>query len=148
MNALLHPRLIIAGCHLAFGLVCLHRPNLERLFIAYRPFGDVEPWGWALLALAGLLVISPARSLVLMLAQLASATVLFAIGLLLSFGAGLLPTAGMAFWLGAVSLLLFRQTVGEVLDSWLWFQHLQERPPEWLARRSWFQRLQERGHGE
>ena len=131
---LLNPRHLIAFCHLAFGLICLHRPNLDQFTRAYAPFGDLERWGWALVALAVLLLLSPRGSVVLMAAQLVSSTTLFAIVALLTAGFGPLPTAGFGAVLGVASLLLFVRTFAYWLHTQRWFCKLLERPPGWARR--------------
>ena len=132
--SLLNPRVMIAGSHMFFAVVCLIRPNLELLFKAYRPFGDVEKWGWALLLLALLLVLSRRGSIFLMVAQFISAVALFTIAQLLTSGVGLLPTAGSLTFLGIVSLLL----VGKSFQYWLptsrHYAHVMANPPAWARR--------------
>lgn len=142
--SLLNPRMIVALAHGGFGLVCLLRPNLDDLFRAYRPFGDVTPWGVGLLALAFVLTLAPRASWMLMIAQLASALAFLVIGGLLTMGVGLLPTGMMLFGFALTSLLLFRRSFGEWLEGQGWYHEWQMEPPAWLARRAWFQRLRAR----
>ncbi|WP_407572156.1 hypothetical protein [Deinococcus altitudinis] len=132
--SLLYARVIVALCHLGFAGVCLIRPNLEMLFKAYRPFGDIELWGYGLGVLSVLLLVSRRGSLWLMLLQFISAVTLFTIAQLLTSGVGLLPTAGSITVLGVISLLL----VGKTFQYWLptsrHYARLMQHPPGWARR--------------
>lgn len=139
--SLTHPRMIIAGGHAIFAAVCFLRPNLDILLRAYEPFGNLVAWGIGLAFLALILIFAARASLLLMVAQLLSAAALFTIALLLSLNVGLLPTACVMGWMGVVSLLLFRRSLEQWLETQGWFEQLSGHPPRWLKSRRWFQRL-------
>lgn len=141
---LLNPRMIIVLAHAGFALGCFHRPNLNDLLRAYQPFGNIQTWGICLSVLAAVLLLAPRASPLMMLAQLVSAAVLFAIGGLLTIGAGILPTAITMGGLGLTSLLLFARAFGQWLDTQGWYHRWRGRPPAWLTRQRWFQRFQRR----
>ncbi|GGR11330.1 hypothetical protein [Deinococcus ruber] len=142
--SLLHPRMIIAVTHFAFGLVCLLRINLSELFRAYVPFANMGAWGVGLIALAFVLTFAPRASLLLMTAQLVSATAFFIIVGLLTLGVGLLPTAATISVLGCTSLLLFFRSFRQWLDTQLWYLNRRARAPRWLERTRVFRWLRQR----
>lgn len=141
---LLNPRVITAAGHAAFASICLLRPNLDSLLRAYEPFGNITAWGVGTGFLALILLLSPRASLLLMVAQLLSAVVMFTIGGLLTLGAGLLPTAATIVVLGLVSLLLFARTFGHWCETQDWYWDLRARPPEWVKRSRWYKALMRR----
>ena len=138
----LHALTIVCLSHLGFASICLIRPNLNMIYVTYAPFGNLTPWGFALLLLVVALWFAPRASFWLMLAELTSAFVLFTIAVLLTMGGGLLPTvaSGPAV-LGCVSLLLFGRTVGGWLGFQEWYLDLMVTPPEFIRRTRLFKKL-------
>lgn len=139
--SLLNPRVMIALAHAGFALVCLLRPNLNILFKAYEPFGNMPAWGIGTGALAVVLFLAPRASPLLMVGQLISAGVLLTIALLLTLGVGLLPTAVIVAGLSFTSMLLFGRTFGQWCKTQDWYWDLRARPPKWVTRSRWYQAL-------
>ncbi|WP_407570742.1 hypothetical protein [Deinococcus altitudinis] len=145
---LLHPLMMVVLAHGGFGLVCLLRPNLASLFKAYSTFGPMTFWGMGLWGLCLLLLLAPRASVWLMLSELVSAAVFFAIGGLLTIGVGLLPTGMVMFDFGVTSLLLFQRSFGIWLSHQPWYLDRLVDPPHWVRRLRFFHWLRRHFGGD
>lgn len=119
---------VLAIMHALFGVVCLFRPDLFRIYPVWSGFDQVAPTAaWGLITIGTGVAMLLCRGLLVMVAQGVSVIVMTTITILISAATGPNTGTGTYSALACLSGLAFVLTLGPWLDQQAWYARLGRR---------------------